>query len=78
MKYPEVINNLNFVMTQTTSLETRAGKSLQNTDNPTNNNFTQSDANVINNSEKLVRIPNELRQYLSTNCHFFESQSATH
>ena len=52
LKYPEVITNLNFVMIQTTSLETRTGKSIQNPDNPINNNFTQSDANVTNNSEK--------------------------
>ena len=65
-------------MIQVTSLETRTGKSLQNPDNPTNNNFTQSDDNVTNNSEKIVRSPNELRQYLSTNCHFYESKSVTH
>ena len=57
-------------MIQTTSFETRTRKSLQNPDNPTNNNFTQSDANVTNNSEKIVRSPNKLRQYLSTNHHF--------
>ena len=28
--------------------------------------------------KKIVRIPNELRQYLSTNRHFPESQSAIH
>ena len=42
LKYPEVITNLNFVMIQKNSLVTRTGKLLQNTDNPTNNNFTQS------------------------------------
>ena len=49
LKYPEVITNLNFVIIQTTFLETRTRKSLQNPDNLTNNNFTQYDANVINN-----------------------------
>ena len=33
LKYPEVITNLNFYMIKTTWLETRTGKSLQNTDN---------------------------------------------
>ena len=55
LKYPEVINNLKFVMIQKTLLETRTGKSLQNPDNPTNNNFTQSDDNVTNNPKKIVR-----------------------
>ena len=50
LKHPEVINNPNFVMIQTTSLETITGESLQNPDNPTNNNFTQYDANFTNNS----------------------------
>ena len=67
LKYPEFITNLNFFIIQKTSLESRTGKSLQNTDNPENNNLTQSDANVTNNSEKIVRSPNELRKYLSTN-----------
>ena len=49
LKYPEVITNMNFFMIKTTLLEKRTGKSLQNPDNPTNNNFTQYDANVINN-----------------------------
>ena len=48
-------------MTQKTSSETRNVKSLQNPYNPTNNNFTQSDANVTSNSGKIVRIPNKLR-----------------
>ena len=78
MNYPEVITNLNFIIIQTTLLETRTRKLLQNPDNPTNNNFTQSDAYVTNNPEKIVRILNELRQSLSTNPHFYESQSATH
>ena len=39
-KYPEVITNENFVITQTTSLETRTGKSPQNPDNPESKNFT--------------------------------------
>ena len=65
-------------MIQTTSLETRTGNSIQNSDNPTNNNFTQSDAKVTNNPEKIVKGPNELRQSLSTNCHFYESQSEIH
>ena len=59
-------------------LETRTGKSPQSPNNPTNNNFTQSDANVINNSEKIVRSPNELRLSISTNFHFSESQYAMH
>ena len=46
-------------MIQATFLETRTGKSPQNTDNTTNNNFTQSDYNITNNSEKIVRSPNE-------------------
>ena len=49
LKYPEVITYLNFVMIQKTSLEKRTGKSLKNTENPTNNNFTQYDANDTNN-----------------------------
>ena len=53
-------------------------KSLQNPDNLTNNNFTESDDNVTNNPEKIVRSPNELRQLLFTNCHFSESQPATY
>ena len=61
-------------MIQTTSFETRTRKSLQNTDNPTNNNFTQSNTNVTYNPKKIVRSPNEWRQYLSTNCHFSEPQ----
>ena len=65
-------------MIQTTSLETRNGKSLQNPDNPTNNNYTQSDANTTNKPRKLVRSPNELRQSLSTNRHFSEGQYVTH
>ena len=52
LKYPEVITNMNFVIIQSTSLETITGKSLRITDNPTNNNFTQSDANVTNNPEE--------------------------
>ena len=52
LKYPEVIININFVMIQKNLLETRTGKSPRNIDNPTNKNFTQSDANVNNNSEK--------------------------
>ena len=39
-------------MIQTTSMETRNGKSLQNPDNTINNNFTQSDANATNNPKK--------------------------
>ena len=41
-------------MIQTTTLETRTGKSLQNPENMTNNNFTQSDANVTNNPKKQL------------------------
>ena len=41
-------------MIQTTSLQTRTGKSLQNPENMINNNFTQSDANVTNNAEKWL------------------------
>ena len=73
LKYPSFITNLIFVMIQTTFLETRTGKSLRNPEDSKNNNFTQSDANVTNNSEKIVRSPNELRQSLSTNRHFSES-----
>ena len=65
-------------MIQTTSVETITEKSLQSPDNPTNNNFTQYDDNVTNNSGKIGRIPNELIQYLYTNCHYSESQSAVH
>ena len=36
-------------MIQTTSLEKITGESLQNHDNPKNNNFTQSDVNDTNN-----------------------------
>ena len=43
-----------FFMIQTTSLETRTEKSLQNPDNPTNKFFTQYDVNVTNNYEKLL------------------------
>ena len=52
LKYPEVITNMIFVMIQKTFLKTRTGKSLQSTDNPSNNNFTQSDPNVTNTSKK--------------------------
>ena len=65
-------------MIQTTLLEIRSGKPLQNPDNLTNNNFNKSNANVTNNYEKIVRRPNELRQYLSTNRHSSEIQSTTH
>ena len=65
-------------MIQTTLLESRTGKSLQNPENPTNNNFTQSDVNVTNNCENVVICPNELRQSLSTNRHFARSQSTTY
>ena len=54
LKYPEVITNMNFVMIQTILFETRTEKSLQNPYNPTNNNLTQSDANVINNLKKNI------------------------
>ena len=54
LKYPEVMNNLNFFIIQTTSLETRTGKSLQNPDNPTNNHLIQSDANITNNPKKWL------------------------
>ena len=53
-------------------------KSLQNPDNSKNNNFTESDDNVTNNPEKIVRRPNELIQYLYTNCHSSEIQSVVH
>ena len=36
LKYPEVITNLIFVMIETTLLETISGKSLRDTENPTN------------------------------------------
>ena len=62
LKYPEVINNIHFFMIQRTLLETRTGKSPQNMDNPKNKDFTQSDANVTNNPEKIVRRLNELIQ----------------
>ena len=52
LNYPGVINNLNFVMIQRTLLETRTGESLQNPDNPTSYNFTQSGANDTNNTKK--------------------------
>ena len=65
-------------MIQITLLESRTLKSLQNTDNPTNNNFTQYDVNVTNNHENVVICLNELRQSLSKNRHFSESQSAMH
>ena len=69
---------MNFIIIQKTQLETITGKYVNNTDNHTNNNFTQSDDNVTNNSLKIVKTPNELRQQLSTNRHFYGSQSATH
>ena len=72
LKYPEVINNLDFVMIQTTSLETRTGESLWSSDNQTNNNFTKFDDNVTNNPQKIVRSSNEFRQLLSTNCHYLK------
>ena len=65
-------------MIQTTLVETITEKSLQHPDNPTNNNFTQSDDNVTNDPGKIGRIPNELIQYLYTHCHSSESQSAVH
>ena len=58
---------------QTTFLETITGKSLQKTENMINNNFSQSDANVTNNSETIVRHPNKLRQLLHTNLRFSEN-----
>ena len=78
LKYPEVITNLNFVIIQTTSLESITVNSLQNIDDSTNNNFTQYDANVTNNYKKVVIFQNELIQLLSTNSHFTEIQSTTH
>ena len=72
LKYPEVINNLNFWMIQTILLETRTGKSLRNPDNPTRFFSTQSYANATNNPDNELRRPNELRQLLSTNGHFTE------
>ena len=77
-KYPEVITNLNFLMIQTTMLETRTINSLQNPDNPTSNNFTQSDDNVTNNPENEIICLNELRHPLSINCCFTKSQSSAH
>ena len=65
-------------MIQITSLETRTGKSLQNTDNQTNNTLNQANANVITNSKTIVQCLNELKQSLSTDCHFSESKSAMH
>ena len=65
-------------MIQTTSMETIIEKSLQNPDNPTNNNFTQSDDNVTNNPGEIGIIPNKLIQYLYTNCHSSEGQPAVH
>ena len=59
-------------------LETRTRNSLQDPDNPTNKIFTQSDANVTNNTQKIGRISNESIQSFSTNCHFSESQYTTH
>ena len=56
--YPEIITNLNFVMIQKTSSETRTEKSLRNPENLTNINFSQSDANVTNNPNNVVRFPN--------------------
>ena len=52
LKYPEVSTNMNFVMIQTTWLETRTGNSLRNHDNQANRHFTQFDACVTNNYEK--------------------------
>ena len=46
---------MNLVMTQTTP---RTVNSLQNPDNWKNKIFTQSDANVTNNPEKVLRCPN--------------------
>ena len=65
-------------MIQTTSLGTRAGTSLKNPNNPTNNHFNKCDDNVTNISGKIVRSSNELRQSLSKNRHFSEGQSETH
>ena len=65
-------------MIQTTSLETRTGKSLLNNDNPTSKKFTQFDANATNNPKNEVIFPNELIQLLSINFHFIESQSVMH
>ena len=58
LKYPEVITIMNFVMIQTTLLESRTEKSLQNPENGTNKNVTQSDAYVNNNSRNVVIFPN--------------------
>ena len=69
---------MNVVIIQTTSLGSRTEKSLQNTDNSINKHFTQSDANVSNNSRKVVIFLNELRQSLYKNRHFTKSQYTTH
>ena len=51
LKYPEMITNLNFIVIQTTSLESRTEKSLRNPDNEsssdTNNNQNQNQNKVI-------------------------------
>ena len=65
-------------MIQTTLLESKTEKSLQNPENSTNKNFTQSDAHVTNNPRNVVILPNELIQSLYKNRHFIESKSATH
>ena len=72
LKYRKIITNLNFVIIQTMFLETITEKSLQKTENLTNNNFSQSDGNVTNNSETIVRHPNELIQLLHTNLHLMK------
>ena len=53
LKYTKIITNLDSLMIQITLLESRTVKSLQKNDSYTNNNFTQPDANVTNNSKKL-------------------------
>ena len=55
LNYSEVIAHMSFFIIQTNLLETRTGKSLRNPENPTNNHFTQYDANVNNNYEKWLK-----------------------
>ena len=67
LKNLENITNMNFVMIQKTSLETRTGESLWNPDNITSNNFTQSDYNVTNDGVQPKTPPLSTRHLIWVN-----------
>lgn len=91
LKYPETYSNLRFVVIQSTSLETRTGKSLRNPDsskkrnNDSGENTGQNESTRPNNTagdngveRDTVTNINRLRQSLPTERHFTKSQVDTH